>query len=106
MKPRKVGARFTNDDIAPDEKGLPTLNLDYDGKRDRWNGFDPAAYQAVIEEYTKVEEAKRQLKEDKLKHDILNMEGTSTREVTLGGMWCCILLMMTTNCKFENAMAN
>lgn len=80
LEPRKVGARFTNDDIAPDEKGLPTLNLDYDGKRDRWNGFDPAAYQAVIEEYTKVEEAKRQLKEDKLKHDILNMEGTSTRE--------------------------
>lgn len=79
-RPRKVGARFTNDDIAPDEKDLPSLNLDYDGKRDRWNGFDPAAYQAVIEEYTKVEEAKRQLKEDKLKHDILSMEGTSTRE--------------------------
>lgn len=79
-RPRKVGAKFTNDDIAPDEKNLPSLNLDYDGKRDRWNGFDPACYQAVIEEYRKVEEAKRQLKEDKLKHDIMNLEGISTRE--------------------------
>ncbi|KAH6947379.1 hypothetical protein HPB50_018534 [Hyalomma asiaticum] len=80
IRPRKIGARFTNDDIAPDEKDLPSLNLDYDGKRDRWNGFDPACYQAVIEEYRKVEEAKRQLKEDKLKHDIMNLEGVSTRE--------------------------
>lgn len=79
-RPRKVGARFTNDDIAPDEKNLPDLNLDYDGKRDRWNGFDPACYHAVIEEYRKVEEAKRQLKEDRLKHDILHLEGVGTRE--------------------------
>lgn len=77
-RPRKVGARFTSDDIAPDEADLPTLKLDYDGKRDRWNGFDPACYHGVIEEYRKVEEAKRQLKEDRLKHDTL--EGAPSRE--------------------------
>lgn len=79
-RPRKVGAKFTGDEIAPDEKYLPDLKLDYDGKRDRWNGFDPACYQGVIEEYRKVEEAKRQLKEDRLKHDIVGLEGSTVRE--------------------------
>ncbi|CAN7999507.1 unnamed protein product [Ixodes pacificus] len=79
-RPRKVGAKFTNDDIAPDEKDLPSLKLDYDGKRDRWNGFDPACYHGVIEEYRKVEEAKRQLKEDRLKHDIMSLETTRERD--------------------------
>ncbi|EEC09759.1 step II splicing factor Slu7, putative, partial [Ixodes scapularis] len=37
---------------------LPSLKLDYDGKRDRWNGFDPACYHGVIEEYRKVEEVR------------------------------------------------
>lgn len=36
--------------IAPDEK-IESFELDYDGKRDRWNGFDPATYALVIERY-------------------------------------------------------
>lgn len=34
-KPRKVLAKFSNSDIAPDELAQPTLSLDFDGKRDR-----------------------------------------------------------------------
>lgn len=35
-RPRKIGAKFTNTNIAPDEFAQPTLCVDYDGKRDRY----------------------------------------------------------------------
>ncbi|PPD81352.1 hypothetical protein GOBAR_DD21717 [Gossypium barbadense] len=38
-RPRKKGAKWTNMHIAPDEK-IETFELDYDGKRDRWNDDD------------------------------------------------------------------
>ena len=66
-RPRKVGAKFTNKDIAGDDVMLPSLKLDFDGKRDRWNGFDPSEYKKVVEEHQKVEDFKRQLKAKKLK---------------------------------------
>lgn len=34
-KPRKVLAKYSNSNIAPDEFVQPKLSLDYDGKRDR-----------------------------------------------------------------------
>jgi pre-mRNA-processing factor SLU7 len=40
--------------------------MDYDGKRDRWRGYDPSEHKAIIEEYQKIEEAKRQLRAEKL----------------------------------------
>lgn len=68
-RPRKIGAKYTNAQIAPDEFIQPNLNPDYDGKRDRWAGYDPAQHQEVIEEYEKIEEAKRQMRAEKLKED-------------------------------------
>lgn len=68
-RPRKIGAKFTNAGIAPDEFQQPDLNLSYDGKRDRWNGYDPSQHKAIIEEYQKVEEAKRELRAKKLELD-------------------------------------
>lgn len=53
--------------IAPDEK-IETFELDYDGKRDRWNGYDAATYARVIERYEARDEARRKyLKEQQLK---------------------------------------
>ena len=46
-RPRKVGAKYTGDSIACDEFEQPDLNLDYDGKRDRWNGFTAKDYDKV-----------------------------------------------------------
>ncbi len=70
-RPRKVGAKFSGEDIAADELILPKLQHDFDGKRDRWNGYDPMMYRSVIEEHAKVEEAKRLLKEEKLQQQDL-----------------------------------
>lgn len=47
-RPQKIGAKWTNMHIAPDEK-IESFELDYNGKRDRWNGFDAATYARVIE---------------------------------------------------------
>ena len=62
----QIGAKFTSAGIAPDEFNQPNLNLSYDGKRDRWNGYDPEQHKAILEEYQKVEEAKRELRAKKL----------------------------------------
>ncbi|EOA18098.1 hypothetical protein CARUB_v10006554mg [Capsella rubella] len=66
-RPRKIGAKYTNKHIAPDEK-IETFELDYDGKRDRWNGYDPSSYRHVVALYeAKYEARKKHLKEQKLK---------------------------------------
>ena len=76
-RPRKIGAKYTNRDIAPDDFQQPELNMNFDGKRDRWNGYDPSHYKEVVEEYRRVEEAKRLLKEQKLKEENDDSVGTS-----------------------------
>lgn len=55
QRPRKVGAKFTGTGIAPDEHNQVQIDLDYDGKRDRWNGYDPEEHQRIVEEYAKVD---------------------------------------------------
>ena len=58
-RPRKVGAKRTNKHIAADEK-IETFELDYDGKRDRWNGYDASSYAYhVNERYEAIDEARR-----------------------------------------------
>ncbi|GBM01927.1 Pre-mRNA-splicing factor SLU7 [Araneus ventricosus] len=79
-RPRKVGARYSQEKFAPDEFLPPKLLLDYDGKRDRWNGYDPNNYQMIVEEYARVDEAKRQLKEEKLKQDYMTGESNQSKE--------------------------
>ncbi|XP_010466643.1 PREDICTED: pre-mRNA-splicing factor SLU7-like [Camelina sativa] len=66
-RPRKIGAKWTNKHISPDEK-IESFKLDYDGKRDRWNGYDMNQYARVIERYEARDEARRKfLKEQQLK---------------------------------------
>ncbi|XP_023337421.1 pre-mRNA-splicing factor SLU7-like [Eurytemora carolleeae] len=65
-RPRKVGARFTGANFAPDEFQQPTLDQTFDAKRDRWNGFNNLDYQDVMVEYKKLEDAKKELKKEKL----------------------------------------
>ncbi|KAJ4946253.1 hypothetical protein JOQ06_023921 [Pogonophryne albipinna] len=69
-RPRKVGAKFTGTSIAPDEHSQVELDLDYDGKRDRWNGYNPEDHHRIVEEYAKVDVAKRTLKAQKLQDEL------------------------------------
>lgn len=66
-RPRKIGAKFTGSVVAHDEFIQPKIITDYDGKRDRWGGYDPAAHREIVEEFQKIEEAKQKLKAEKLK---------------------------------------
>lgn len=69
-RPRKVGAKYSGSNICPDEFQQPDLSISYDGKRDRWSGYDPAEHRTIVEEYQKIEEAKRQLRAEKLNSDL------------------------------------
>lgn len=67
-RPRKAGAKWTNMHTAPYEK-LETFELDFDGKHDRWNGYDASTYTRVVELYESRDEARRKyLKEQQLKN--------------------------------------
>ncbi|KAJ4525030.1 mRNA splicing protein [Exophiala dermatitidis] len=57
-RPRKLGARWTGKDIQADEV-VEEVQLGWDAKRDRWNGYDPREYSAVIKEYEELEALKR-----------------------------------------------
>ena len=39
--------------------------------RDRWNGYNPDSHSQVVEEYQKIEMAKRKLKEERLEGVLL-----------------------------------
>ncbi|KAK1402897.1 Pre-mRNA-splicing factor SLU7 [Heracleum sosnowskyi] len=63
-RPRKLGAIWTNKNIAPDEK-IECIELDYVGKRDRWNGYDAALYAVhVVERYEAQDEARKKILKD------------------------------------------
>lgn len=66
-RPRKLGAVHTNKNIAADEK-VEEIELDFEGKRDRWNGYDPSTYARVIDTYQKRDELRQKVvREEKLK---------------------------------------
>lgn len=65
-RPRKQGAKWTGRDIQADEV-VEDVNLGWDAKRDRWNGYDATQYSNVIEEYNALEELKRGKPKDEQK---------------------------------------
>ncbi|KAL2831182.1 Pre-mRNA splicing Prp18-interacting factor-domain-containing protein [Aspergillus cavernicola] len=62
-RPRKQGAKWTGKDIQADEV-LQNVDLGWDAKRDRWNGYNAGEYQQVVEEYEELEKLKRQTKKE------------------------------------------
>ena len=60
-RPRAKGARWTGQDIQADEL-VQNVDLGWDAKRDRWNGYDANDYRAVIEEYEELERLRKKAK--------------------------------------------
>ncbi|KAL8733632.1 MAG: hypothetical protein Q9166_002042 [cf. Caloplaca sp. 2 TL-2023] len=60
-RPRAKGAKWTGKDIQADEV-VQDVQLGWDAKRDRWNGYDATEYRAVIEEYEELENLKKSAK--------------------------------------------
>lgn len=74
-RPRRLGARFTGSDFAPDEYVQSDINLSYDGKRDRWNGIDINWHQKKIQdEHKRLADAKQALKAKKLDEEAMAEE--------------------------------
>lgn len=60
-RPRKIGAKWTGKDIQPDEI-VKEVRLDWDGKRDRWNGYDPESHTKLVEQYAHFEQERQKIK--------------------------------------------
>ncbi|KAI4207726.1 MAG: hypothetical protein LQ346_000376 [Caloplaca aetnensis] len=60
-RPRAKGAKWTGKNIQADEV-VQDVQLGWDAKRDRWNGYDATEYRAVIEEYEELENLKKSSK--------------------------------------------
>lgn len=60
-RPRAKGARWTGRDIQADEV-VQDVELGWDAKRDRWNGYDATEYRNVVEEYDELEILKKRAK--------------------------------------------
>jgi len=58
-RPRKLGAKWTGQDIEADEV-VENVDLSWDGKRDRWNGYDPKEHRRVVEEHTRLEALRKE----------------------------------------------
>ncbi|KAL6858181.1 mRNA splicing protein [Amphichorda felina] len=58
-RPRAKGAKWTGKDIQADEV-LQDVQLGWDAKRDRWNGYDTKDYRNVVEDFNQMEELRKQ----------------------------------------------
>lgn len=58
-RPRKSGAKWTGKDIKADE-AIEEVDLTWDGKRDRWNGYDAREHRRVVEEHNRLEKLRKE----------------------------------------------
>lgn len=67
-RPRAKGAKWTGKDIQADEM-IQDVDLGWDAKRDRWNGYDAKEYKNVIQEYEQIEQLKKKALDNEEKGD-------------------------------------
>ncbi|KAI0162205.1 putative mRNA splicing protein [Xylariaceae sp. FL1272] len=59
-RPRAIGARWSGKDIQADAV-VQDVQLGWDAKRDRWNGYEAKEYRHVVNRYNQMEELRNQL---------------------------------------------
>ena len=79
-RPRKLGAKWTGEDIQPDEVDQ-SAEVSWIGKRDRWNGYDPAEHHDIIKEYELVEEARKNLKATELDREAASGDSAAAAKI-------------------------
>ncbi|OAQ68352.1 pre-mRNA-splicing factor slu7 [Pochonia chlamydosporia 170] len=57
-RPRAKGAKWSGKDIQADEV-IQDVNLGWDAKRDRWNGYDSKEYRTVVDEFNQMEDLRK-----------------------------------------------
>lgn len=72
-RPRKQGAKWTGKNIQADEV-IQDVDMGWDAKRDRWNGYDASEYRQVVNEYEELESMKRTAKEGADLQRLMNAE--------------------------------
>jgi len=77
-RPRKLAAKYSGKDIMPDEV-IKSVSLDFDGKRDRWNGFQPDMYKKVMDEFEEADMLRRKKLAAKLDTFMTEPDATSTK---------------------------
>lgn len=73
-RPRKKGARWTGVDIKGDEV-VGDVKLSWEGKRDRWNGYDVKDYGEVVKKWRRLDDVRRDVKGKDLDRRLKGEEG-------------------------------
>lgn len=94
-RPRAKGAKWTGRDIQADEV-IQDVNLGWDAKRDRWNGYDTKEYRNVVQEFNEMEELRKEAKKAMLgdgaedegdkyaeENDMSKHQSTATRQLRI-----------------------
>ncbi|KAI9193260.1 Pre-mRNA splicing Prp18-interacting factor-domain-containing protein [Polychytrium aggregatum] len=68
-RPRKVGAKWSGQDIQQDEV-IGDVALGFEAKRDRWNGYDSTDHMRTIAEWELIEQRRKQLREESAKETL------------------------------------
>lgn len=83
-RPRKIKAKYNNANIKPDEYLESQQDKDniytYDGKRDRWNNYNIANHQLIIQRHQKISQYRRQKKAEELDKQIID-QNTSKKKL-------------------------
>ncbi|ORY36153.1 hypothetical protein BCR33DRAFT_759054 [Rhizoclosmatium globosum] len=84
-RPAAKTAKAIQKTISADEH-VTTLNLGFDAKRDRWNGYDPSEHSKIIKDWELVDQERKRLREEAAQKELsAAAAGGSSEAVVSGG---------------------